>query len=359
MSSTKIARPRGRERKKGANFRGIPDKDLNSLDTLAPMKRIGLLLPYDYQLFSVATILDVLGTANRICERQKKQVPFVVTVVQLPEQILQQGSDFHGHPVKSIHARTSYDIVLIPAFSLHDKATTMQKNRAYVPWLQKQFKTGAEIASFCTGANLFAATGLLNGKLATTHMDACPDLIIDYPSVYVKPGRTITIDERCYTSGGATSSFHLLIFLIQKYGGNELAVRISKIFCIDLNRSQQSYFSTFRPDYSHSDELVKKIQRNMEENYLHITTVEEITKDLPASRRNIVRRFKQATGVPPIEYLQHIRIEKAKRQLELSNLNISEIINETGYTDPKSFRKIFVKLVGMTASEYRNKLGIK
>jgi len=127
----------------------------------------------------------------------------------------------------------------------------------------------------------------------------------------------------------------------------------------DLNRYQQSYFSTFRPDYSHSDEMVKKIQHTIETNYFNINTIEEVTKNLPASRRNIVRRFKQATGVPPIEYLQHIRIEKAKKQLEQTNLNISEIINETGYTDPKSFRKVFLKLVGMTASEYRNKLGIK
>jgi transcriptional regulator GlxA family with amidase domain len=190
-------------------------------------------------------------------------------------------------------------------------------------------------------------------------MDACPDFIVDFPLVFVKPGRTVTIDGRCYTSGGATSTFHLLVFLIQKYCGNELAVKISKMFAIDLNRYQQSYFSTFRPDYSHSDDMVKKIQQKIEANYRNITTIEAVIKDLPASRRNIVRRFKQATGVPPIEYLQHMRIEKAKQQLEQTNLNISEIINETGYTDPKSFRKVFVKLVGMTASEYRNKLGVK
>ena len=108
-----------------------------------------------------------------------------------------------------------------------------------------------------------------------------------------------------------------------------------------------------------NDDMIKKIQRTIDNNYLNISTIEEITKDLPASRRNIVRRFKQVTGVPPIEYLQHTRIEKAKRQLELTNLNISEIVNETGYTDPKSFRKIFLKLTGMTPGEYRNKLGIK
>jgi transcriptional regulator GlxA family with amidase domain len=323
------------------------------------MKNIGLLLPYDYKLFSVATILDVFETVNSLYTEKKKKVPYIITIIQTPEQIARNGRSFHGYRVRSIRSALKPDLVLLPAFTTNDLAKTIDSNKMYIPWLQKQFKAGAEIASFCTGAYLFAESGLLNGKLATTHMDACPDFMVSFPSVFVKPGRTITIDERCYTSGGATFSFHLLIFLIQKHLGNELAISVSKIFAVDLNRYQQSYFSTFRPDYSHSDEMVKKIQRSIETNYLTITTIEEVTKELPASRRNIVRRFKQVTGVPPIEYLQHIRVEKAKRQLEQTNLNISEIINETGYTDPKSFRKVFLKLVGMTPLEYRNKLGVK
>lgn len=323
------------------------------------MKQVLLLLPYDYKLFNVAAILDVFDTVNSIYEHRKKELPFKLSIVQTPAQINMHGTRFHGHPVRSTGSRTQADIILIPAFTTKNMVETINRNKLFIPWMQKQFKAGAEIASFCTGAYLFAASGLLNGKLATTHADHCPELIVSYPSVFVKPGRTITVDERCYTSGGSTSAFHLLIFLIQKFCGNEMAVRISKIFTIDLNRSQQSYFSTFRPDYSHNDDMVKKIQRAIDTNYLHISTIEEITKDLPASRRNIVRRFKQVTGVPPIEYLQHTRIEKAKRQLELTNLNISEIVNETGYTDPKSFRKIFLKLTGMTPGEYRNKLGIK
>jgi transcriptional regulator GlxA family with amidase domain len=323
------------------------------------MKNIALLLPYDYKLFSVATILDVFETVNIICTAKREAGAFKITIVQSPEQIRFHGKTFHGYSVRSLKSNLKADIILIPAFTTGNMHTTIERNKIYITWLQKQFKCGAEIASVCTGAYLFAASGLLNGKLATTHMDVCPDFIIDFPAVFVKPGRTITIDGRCYTSGGATAAFHLLVFLIQKYCGNEMAVKISKIFAVDINRSHQSYFSTFRPDYSHNDEMVKKIQQKIENNYRNITTIEETIKDLPASRRNIVRRFKQSTGVPPIEYLQHIRIEKAKQQLEQTNLNISEIINETGYTDPKSFRKVFVKLVGMTASEYRNKLGVK
>lgn len=323
------------------------------------MKNIAVLLPYDYQLLSVASILDVLETANSICMAKQEECPFKIELFQDPGQIEQSGRYFHQHAVRSIRSAWKADMVLIPGFTTHDIRATVARNAVFVPWLQKQFRAGAEMASFCTGAYLFAATGLLDRKLATTHVDACPDLIVSYPSVFVKPGRTLTVDGRCYTSGGGTTAFHLLIFLVQKFCGTGLAVKISKTFSIDLDRHQQSYFSTFRPDYSHNDDMVRQVQQRLETGFLNISTIEEVTKDLPASRRNIVRRFKQVTGIPPIAYLQNIRIETAKTLLEQTDQSISEIISGTGYGDPKSFRKVFLKLVGITPLEYREKFRVK
>ncbi|HEX2934399.1 MAG TPA: helix-turn-helix domain-containing protein [Bacteroidales bacterium] len=189
-------------------------------------------------------------------------------------------------------------------------------------------------------------------------MDACNAFASFFPSVSVKPEETVVVDGRCYVSGGSTSTFHLLVLLVQKYCGSETAIRIAKIFAIDLDRHVQSYFSTFRPNYAHNDDLVKKVQEKIESKYLEINSLNEIMKDVPASRRNIVRRFKQVTGVPPIEYLQHIRIETAKKHLESTNQIISEVVSYTGYTDLKAFRKTFHKLVGMNPIEYREKFRV-
>ena len=322
------------------------------------MKNIGLIVPFDYKLLSIAAILDVFETVNRIYSDNKQGIPFGIHILQTPEQISQTGSLFHGHPVESIYAESTYNLVLIPSFTTSNIKDTIHRNLVFIPWLQKQYKLGAEMASFCTGAFLFGATGLLNGKSATTHVDACNAFVALFPLVYVKPGQTVTVDERCYVSGGSTSTFHLLVLLVQKYCGNDIAIRIAKIFAIDMDRHVQSYFSTFRPNYTHNDDLVKKVQQKIENSYLEINTLDEIMKDVPASRRNMVRRFKQVTGVPPITYLQHIRIETAKKQLEQTNQSISEVISYTGYTDPKSFRKTFHKLVGMKPLEYREKFRV-
>jgi transcriptional regulator GlxA family with amidase domain len=323
------------------------------------MKNLGLIVPYDYKLLSIAAILDVFETVNRIYGEENRERPFDVQIFRAPDQIENEGSLFHGYPVNSIKSEMKADVVLIPSFSTENMKETLSRNQMYIPWLHRQYRDGAEIASFCTGTFLFGATGLLNGKLATTHIDACTRFSMAFPTVLLKPGLVVTEDGRFYTSGGSTSTFHLLLRLVQKYCGNEMAIRIAKIFAIDLDRYSQSYFGTFVPSRNHKDALVKIVQENIETRFHEIGSLDDIMKDIPSSRRNFARRFKLATGIPPIEYLQNVRIESAKKQLEQTNHNINEIIDRSGYADPKSFRKVFSKLVGMTPMEYREKFNIR
>jgi len=322
------------------------------------MKNLGLIVPMDYKLLSIAAILDVFETTNRLSAENNQEMPFRINVIRTPEQVAAEGSMFHGYPVLSVQSDLQTDIVLIPSFTTTNMSDTLLKNQKFIPWIRTQYLKGAEIASFCTGAFLFGASGLLDGKMATTHIDASSRFAASFPSVILKPDHVITVDGRFYTSGGSTSTFHLLLRIIQKYCGNEIAIRIAKIFAIDMDRYNQSYFGTFVPSRNHNDELVKIVQEKIENRYCEIETIEEIIKNIPSSRRNIVRRFKHATGIPPIEYLQNVRIEAAKKQLEQTNKNINEIIAQTGYIDPKSFRKAFVKIVGMTPLEYRAKFTV-
>ncbi len=322
------------------------------------MRSLGLIIPADYKLLSIAAILDVFETVNRVCAESNQEKPFLIRIVRTPEHIEAEGNSFHGYPVFSIHSDFSADIVLIPSFTTNNMAETLLKNQKFISWLRRQYIEGAEIASFCTGAFLFGASGLLNGRIATTHVDASKPFAKSFPLVNLRPDCVVTVDGRLYTSGGSTSTFHLLLRIVQKQCGNAMAIRIAKIFAIDMDRYNQNYFGTFVPSHNHTDELVKIVQQSIETKFNEIETLEEIIRDIPSSRRNIARRFKLATGVPPIEYLQNVRIESAKKQLEQSNQNINEIIEQTGYSDPKSFRKAFVKIVGMTPLEYRKKFKV-
>jgi transcriptional regulator GlxA family with amidase domain len=319
-------------------------------------KKVGLIIPHDYKLLSVAAILEVFETANKLCTNGAK--PFDIMLFQSAEQII--SPNLFGYEMNHIESSDQVlDLVLIPAFTTDNMGEMIAKNKKFLPWLQKQHQSGAELASFCTGAFLFAASGLLDEKLATTHVDACSAFTKAFPLVKLKAEETLTADRSLYTSGGSTSTFHLLILLVQKYCGKEIAVQIAKIFSIDLNRYKQSYFSTFRPNHLHNDELVAMLQQKIESQYHSIEKLEEITKDIPTSARNMTRRFKQVTGIPPIEYLQNIRVETSKKYLEQTQLSISEIIEKTGYNDPKAFRKVFYKMVGMKPIEYREKFRVQ
>lgn len=323
------------------------------------MIQVGILITRQYRLLSVAAILDVLETVNKFYQHNAEPLPYNISLLHLESDVDKFKTPYWGYETRSIQVADVMQLVIIPSFNSDDIKQAISANQEYIPWLHQQFAKGAEIATVCTGAFLLAASGLLNGKSATTHVDACSAFANAFPEVFLKADKTVTCDGRLYTSGGATSSFHLLLHLIHQHCGRDIAVRTAKIFAIDMDRENQAYFSTFQPMRGHTDNIVASAQQKIEACYLDTGTIEEMIKDIPASRRNIVRRFKQVTGITPIEYLQHTRIEAAKKLLVQTAQQMTEVIVNSGYSDPKAFRKIFRKTVGMTPSEYREKFCVR
>ncbi|EOR95399.1 Transcriptional regulator, AraC family [Arcticibacter svalbardensis MN12-7] len=316
------------------------------------MKQVGLLLIRNFKLLSVAAILDVFETANKFYTDTNQSTLFNINLIKIDDH----GADhFSNYNTQNLISDELYDLLLIPSFSPGAVKDYIVANQDYLPWLNRQHQKGTRIATFCTGAFLLAASGLLNGKVATTHVDACPEFNAAFPDVLLRADKTVTQDGLLYTSGGATSTFHLLLHLLQYYCGKDIAVRAAKIYAIDMNRDNQSYFSTFKPFTDHNDTLVASAQKKIEDSFQYTGTIEEMIKDIPSSRRNIVRRFKLVTGITPIEYLQQTRVEAAKKLLVQTDQQMMEVIVNSGYNDPKAFRKIFRKNVGMTPSEYRDK----
>lgn len=316
------------------------------------MVQLGILLTQGHRLLSVAAILDVFESVNQMYTDEQKPPFFDISYIQHPDSL---PAPYSGHTVYAPEKAPELDLILIPAFAPQDIAAALSDNRPFIPWLHFQRRRGAEIASFCTGAFLLAATGLLDDKPATTHVQAADIFAMTFPNVQVKPGEVSTSAQGIYTSGGATNSFHLMLRLLEKYCGHSVAIRTAKYFAIDMNREQQTYFSTFRPVTHHRDELVTDLQRRIENQFDQAGTVEELMTAIPASRRNLARRFKAATGLTPIEYLQKTRIEAAKTILEQTGHSISDVMMQSGYNDLKAFRQQFRKHTGMTPTAYREK----
>ncbi len=322
------------------------------------MRKIAVLLTKDYKLLSVAAILEVFETVNKFHVNEHKEIPFEILVLASPE-LAATTKEVFGYSLEIVNEVEAIDLILIPAFTTDNMSQSLKENAIHIPHLIKHYTNGASIGTVCTGVFLLGASGLLKGKVATTHVDACKSFADAFPDVLLKADKTVTQDGRLYTSGGATSSFHLLLHLIHEFCGDQMAIKTAKIFAIDMDRDKQAYFSTFQPSRNHKDDLVAFAQDKIESNYRDTTTIEELIKDIPSSRRNIVRRFKQVTGITPIEYLQQTRIEAAKKLLERTAHQMNEVIYQSGYNDPKAFRKVFKKNVGMTPSQYRDKFQVR
>jgi transcriptional regulator GlxA family with amidase domain len=316
------------------------------------MLKLAILISRNHRLLSVAAMLDLFETVNRY-NAEKQLAPFFeIGLFHTPGS---EPMTIDGYENRLTTAAGKQDIILLPAFNNVDPAQAIGANKNAIAWLKKQYEQGAALASFCTGAFLLAATGLLNHRPATTHMQAVNAFVKAFPEVQMQSREVVTFKDKVYTSGGATSSFHLMLKLVEHYCGRDIAVRAAKYFAIDMDREQQSYFSTFLPAENHGDELVTMVQEKISKSFGTSNTIEQLLVEVPASRRNLVRRFKQATGITPIEYLQKTRIEAAKKMLEQSRRSILEVMLETGYNDLKSFRQLFKKNVGLSPKAYREK----
>lgn len=320
--------------------------------------KLSIILPSKYRLLSLAAIVDVFETANRFLRETGQSALFQITFVR-EEKGRNLLEDMSHIQHASLTDSQQYDLIFIPAFGPGDMNQALQENRRFIPWLHRQYAQGATLASNCTGAFLLAASGLLDDRRATTHMDAVEKLAAYFPKVKLEPDAVVTYDANIYTSGGATSGFLVMLAVIQKYCGRELAVRLAKVFAIDMDRDNQAYFGQFAPEEKHDDELVRRVQHKIKAEFPAIRSIEEAIADIPASRRNFVRRFKQATGLTPIRYLQRTRIEAAKKLLENTEKGLLEIMLCAGYNDMKNFRQLFKENTGMTPKAYRDKFAMR
>ena len=260
-------------------------------------------------------------------------------------------------PEKSIKDVRKTDLIFIPSsgVSLED---VVERNHPLVPWLHRWHKRGVAIASVCSGVGLVAATGLLDGKRATTHWSLAERFRQIYPKVHWMPELMVTEDQNFYTGGGVNAALDLSLYLVERYCGHEIAVQSAKALLIETPRAWQAGFAIVPLKMKHSDESISNAQSWIHENFQTNFPLEAPARSVGMSLRNFVRRFKQATGDSPLNYLQKLRVAAAKRMLESDHRTMQEISDAVGYQDVAFFRKVFQRHTGISPSEYRHRFGI-
>jgi transcriptional regulator GlxA family with amidase domain len=297
--------------------------------------------------------IEVFERANQFL-REKGMPPYYE--IQLVGEAFAQpmlNSFFSFHSLKHTSEIKKTDCIIIPAFEPEENAII--KYTAALAWVVEQYKNGAEIASLCTGAFLLAETGLLEGISCSVHWREEALFKKMFPGIELTTDRIVTDHKGIYTAGGGTSAFNLCLYLVEKYNGREAALYCTKLLQLDIERQSQAPFQMFVGLKGHADETIRNIQ-----DFIESHTEEKITVDILAvkchmDRVNFSRRFKKATQLSPIDYIQQVKVEAAKRELEKGSKNINEIMYLVGYIDIKAFRTVFKKIAGLSPTEYKAK----
>ncbi|MBB1251173.1 GlxA family transcriptional regulator [Rhizobium sp. G21] len=224
-----------------------------------------------------------------------------------------------------------------------------------LPWLRARREEGAILASVCAGAFLLARAGLLQGKPATTHWALVDDFRSMFPEVDLQPDRLLVTAGDIITAGGVMAWTDLGLLIVERLFGAEAMIETARFLLIDPPGREQRYYSDFKPNRSHGDPQILRAQQWFEARLSADVSVEDMAGAAGLEPRTFLRRFQKAVGMKPIEYCQQIRVAEARRRLETSAARVDQIGWECGYRDPASFRKIFLRVVGLTPADYRRR----
>jgi transcriptional regulator GlxA family with amidase domain len=320
------------------------------------MKHLTILVPeVQNNIITIAAIHEIFTCANAYRKENGKKELFKIELAGVSEKVDFHGGLFTAKPHVNISAIGRTDLIIIPSVSSHSYERAVKENKLLIDWIKEQHDNGAEIASLCTGAFMLASSGLLDGRICSTHWAAADTFRTMFPKVNLQADRLITEEKGIYTNGGAYSFLNLAVYLIEKYYDRQTAIYCSKIFQIEIDRQSQSAFIIFTSQKLHGDEMIQLAQEYIESKLHEKLSVEDLSSKFAVGRRNFDRRFIKATGNTPGEYLQRVKIEAAKRALETTRKTINEVMRDVGYSDVKGFRTVFRKITGMSPLEYRGK----
>jgi len=298
---------------------------------------IGLAAHPDAQYATILGLRDLFSVANRL--QQEKSEHALTVDVQIVEEFDERD--------------TKLDTLVLPP-SLGTLATASQEG-ALAAWIAHHHKQGALVCSVCAGAFPLAASGLLDGRQATTHWALADAFAARFPKVRLQSNRLLIDDGDIITAGGLMAWTDLGLRLIARFMGPSIMLEVARFFLIDPGERAQSFYSSFSPNLNHGDEAILRSQHWAQERYAQAISVTDMAQIARLEMRTFGRRFQAASGFSPSEYLQQLRISKAKEQLELSHRSVDTIAHQVGYMDTSAFRKMFQKIVGLSPVEYRRR----
>lgn len=323
------------------------------------MKRIAILALENCLQSSVTGFFDILSVASRqndLADPNNLDPLFDLSIVSDDGKPVTCFNGLILTPHMGRSQCSPLDIIMIPV--IYGDLTPILSNSGLINWLRSQYTQGVCLSAVCAGVFPMAQTGLLSGRTATTHWQLAKDFENQFPDVRLKPEKMLVDEGNLITAGGVTAYMDLALYITARFGSPTLASSVSKNLLIDPARTSQNPYARMNFNTAHGDDAILSLQNWMEDHLSEPMTISDLANLAGLGQRTLARRFKKATGDTPLEYLQYLRIGKARTLLETTTIPIDQITWEIGYEDVSSFRRLFKKITHLPPTAYRKRFGL-
>jgi len=270
-------------------------------------------------------------------------------VVAAGERRLRTQTGFTIEAPHGLSALERADTIVVPGWA----SPEIEPSAKLVAALRRAYRREARIVSICTGAFVLAAAGLLDGRRATTHWLHTDALQRRYPRVQVDPGVLYVVDGTVMTSAGTAAGIDLCLHIVSCDYGADVAAAVSRRLLMPLHRSGgQAQYVDVPVSQAHGDEMTALLAWAMPRIAVGLS-VDDLARHAAMSRRTLTRRFRQATGLAPGEWLQGERLRLARRLLETSDDPIEQVAHNAGYDTSVAMRAQFARDLHTSPRAYR------
>jgi transcriptional regulator GlxA family with amidase domain len=292
---------------------------------------------------AVYGLQDLFGTANRIVQELQPSPEVVFAVEPLP-----------ALPANGLDAAPP-EIAIVPPILEGDAYLNAQPELCLT--LRDWHARGTVVCSVCAGAFLLAQAGLLEGRRATTHWQLEAQFRAHYPHLSLDTDALLVPEADLVTAGGVMAWVDLGLHLVARHVPPSVVQALGRFLVIDTGERQQRYYRAFTPAMTHGDRPILGLQHHLHAHFARRQTTAEMATHAGLGERTLMRRFRQATGLGPGEYLQQLRLQRARELLENRRDSVEQVALAVGYEDISAFRKMFIKHTGLTPSQHRARFG--
>ena len=327
-------------------------------------RHVSLVAIPDAVISTLTGIYDVLGSfrmLSRVDASIPPEPPFIVEIVATQPGSLTLAS---GVPVEANRAAAEIeatDIIIVPSVLLGTEGWKAGRYPELVEWARQMHGRGALLCSACSGVFLLAETGLFDGQNTTVHWGYADAFAKTFPQIPLQPERVLVVAgerEELVTSGASMTWHDLVLYLIARHVGTTAAQTVARYFALQWHHDGLAPYIVFQGRQDHGDATIIAAQTWLATHFSVGSPVEEMVSRSGLAGRTFKRRFKEATGFAPIDYVQRLRIEDAKRRLERTDAPADEISWQVGYEDAAFFRRLFKRRTGLAPGAYRRRFQV-